>query len=147
MNTTKTQRGRPPLTNHQIHARKDEILSKLEPYLKSGLSLNKALRETKIANSEFYKYLNEDELFGEEVSKFKQYISVLVQTAIFRELLYIVHSQSHKSYECTNEERQFIMNFALRSNLTKEEFGRLQKNSDINPEQEIQKLKYILQNK
>lgn len=41
----KNKGGRPFLTEAQKAQRNDDLLQKLEPYLKSGLSVNKALHE------------------------------------------------------------------------------------------------------
>ncbi|MDP2693115.1 MAG: hypothetical protein Q8O88_05760, partial [bacterium] len=89
----KNKGGRPWLTEEQKAQRKDCLLQKLEPYLKSGLSVNKALREARIHNSEFYNYMREDRLFGEKVRHFRDFISILVNNILFRELMSIVEKQ------------------------------------------------------
>src|SRR3989344_1771479 len=91
----KNMGGRPPLTEEQKAQRKEYLLQKIEPYLKIGLSVKKALREAKIHNSEFYKYMAEDEFFRDEVARFRQFISVLVNNALVHELINIVNKQNH----------------------------------------------------
>lgn len=78
MADNKSKGGRPWLTVQQKTQRKEYLLRKIKPYLCTGLSINKALNAAKIHNSEFYKYMKEDRLFGEKIAHFKNYISVLV---------------------------------------------------------------------
>ncbi len=147
----KNKGGRPHLTEAQRAERKEYLLQKLEPYLKSGLSVNKALRETKIHNSEFYKFMAVDEFFRDEVGRFRQYIAVLVNQAIVTELFAIVEKQNGneaKNIEpqpLSKEDIDFLCWFALHSNLCKEEWGRRENISLYDPEAEIQRVKRILE--
>lgn len=93
MADSKNKGGRPWLTDEQKTRRKEEIVSKLEPYLKSGLSVNKALKEAKIANSEFYRYMSQGGLFGENIQRFRNYISILVNSALVNHLIDIARRQ------------------------------------------------------
>lgn len=132
--------GRPNLTEKQKQEKRELVLIKLEPYLKSGLSVNKALKETKIANSEFYRMMHESRGFWERIERFKQYISVLVNSVLVKHLHYIVQKQSRRE-SLTQEDVSFLKWFALNGNITKEEFGNRTAVSLFDPEVELQKMK------
>lgn len=143
--------GRPQLTKQQKAERKEYILLKLEPYLKSGLSVSKALREAKVFNSEFYKYLSEDRLFGEKIELFKQYISVLLNKIIVTELFRIVEKQNGNESKnmqpqsLSKGEQDFLFWFALNSNACAGEWGRRQKLDSFDPEMEIQRVHMLIE--
>lgn len=146
----KNKGGRPWLTEQQKMQRKKYLLRKIEPYLMSGLSISRALREAKIFNSEFYKYMDEDRLFGEKIEKYKQFTSVLLNQAIFQQLVSIVEKQNGNKLEgippqeLSKEDIQFLMWFALHNNLTSEEYGSSDSISIFDPEEEVQKVKRII---
>jgi hypothetical protein len=143
--------GRPYLTEAQKAQRKENLLQKLEPYLKSGLSVNKALHEANIFNSEFYKYMAEDRLFGEKVAKYRQYISILANQAIVTELFAIVEKQNGneakniKPQPLSKEDVDFLWWFALNANVCREEWGRRQTFSSFDPEIELQRVRQLIQ--
>jgi len=143
--------GRPSLTQEQRDQRKAELLQKVEPYLKTGLSVNKALRETRIANSEFYKYMDEDEFFREKISLFRQYIPILLNNILIRELHIIAQKQNGNPLKgispqpLSRDDRDFLFKFALKSNLTKEEWGNRDQVQLFDPEVEIQRVKVIIE--
>lgn len=136
--------GRPHLTPEQIAEKKKEILQKIEPYLKTGLSVNKAIREAQVHNSEFYKYMNEDELFREKINQYRQYIAILLNSSLVSHLREIVNRQAEKK-PLHKEDIAFLQWFALNSNLTKGEFGERKDVNLFDPEAEIQKVKGILE--
>lgn len=142
--------GRPPLTEAQKAERKEYLLIKIEAYLKSGLSVNKALREAKIYNSEFYKYMAEDEFFGEKIEKFRQYPSVLANHIIVRELMNIVAKQSGNKANnimpqpLSQQDIKFLRWFALNSNACFEEWGRRHNVISFDPEIELQRLEQLI---
>jgi len=138
--------GRPRLTEAQKIQRKEYLSEKLKPYLMSGLSVNKALRETKVANSEFYKFMSEDRLFGEKIAQFRQFIGVLANQAIVHELFAIVEKQNRNEL-LSKDDREFLWWYAINSNLCREEWGRRTSVSsyDFDPEIEIQKVKQIIE--
>jgi len=153
MANQKNKGGRPRLTEEQKAQRKKYLSEKLEPYLKSGLSINKALREAKVLNSEFYKYMSEDRLFGEKIAKFRQFIGVLANKAIITELFMIIDKQnggeakSIQPQPLSKDDVDFLCWFALNSNLCREEWGR-SKNIDLfDPEFEIQRVKRLIQDR
>lgn len=142
--------GRPFLTEKQRTERKEYLLLKLEPYLKSGLSVNKALAEVHIFNSEFYRYMKEDRLFGEKIALFRQYISILVNKIIVTELLRIVEKQNGNMAKniapqpLEKDDIDFLWWYALNANVCKEEWGRRQITSSFDPEMELQKVKQLI---
>ncbi len=146
----KNKGGRPFLTEAQQKERKELLLLKLEPYLKSGLSINKALKETNIHNSELYKYMKEDRLFGEKIAKFRQYISVLANHIIVTELLSIVEKQNGneakniKPQALGKGELDFLWWYALNANVCREEWGRRQNVTLYDPELELQRVKQLI---
>lgn len=142
--------GRPFLTNDQKKQRKEYLLIKLEPYLKSGLSINKALHEAKVFNSEFYKYLSEDRLFGEKIALFKQYIPVLVNQIIVTELFSIIEKQSGnkakdiKPQPLSYLDIKFLWWFAINANVCQEEWGQKTKVNLYDPEAELQRVNKLI---
>lgn len=146
MANVKNRGGRPFLTEKQKQERKDLILLKLEPYLMSGLSVNKSLKEAKIHNSEFYKYMRNDRLFGEKVARYRQYISVLLNQAIVTELLRIVQKQN-SNQSLSKIDTDFLFWYAMNSSVCREEWGRPTNNPYFDPEEELQKIKNIVDEK
>lgn len=142
--------GRPFLTPVQKEKRKDYLLRKLEPYLKSGLSVNKALKEAKVHNSEFYRYMKADRLFGEEIARFKQYISVLVNQIFTNELLWIAQKQNGdktrgiEPQELNSQDVEFLIWYGTHALVCGEEWGRRKEINYFDPELELQKLKQLI---
>ena len=138
----KNRGGRPWLTDEQKIRRKEYLSQNLEPYIKSGLSVNKALKEAKIANSEFYKYMSEDELFGEKIRRFRNFISVLVSSALVSHLMDIARRQmGYGQPQCiSKDDIDFLRWFALHSNHTMGEYGRKIIDNFFDPDEEIQKI-------
>lgn len=147
----KNKGGRPRLTEEQKALRKKYLLQKLEPYLMTGLSVNKALREAKLLNSEFYRYMAEDRYFGEKIAKYKQFIGVLINQAIVAELLSIIEKQNGNIVKgiqpqpLSKDDVDFLCWFALNSNLCREEWGRHENLSSFDPEAEIQQIKRTIE--
>lgn len=139
------QGGRPPITPEEKAKRILEMSRKLEPYLKSGLSIRKALREAKISKDSFYRIMVESEGFRDTISQFRNFISVLLNSAIVRELQTIIEKQNgHESL--SNDDRKFLMWFALNSNLCREEYGRQDNtNLSFDPEESIQRVKELIE--
>jgi hypothetical protein len=150
MIAVKDKGGRPFLTEKQKSERKELILVKLEPYLKSGLSINKSLSEAKVHNSEFYKYMKEDRLFGEKIAKFRQYISVLLNQVIVNELLRIVQKQAGSTEKqippqsLDKNDIEFLWWYALNANVCKDEWGNRKQIINFDPEMELQKVKLLI---
>lgn len=139
MGDTNNGAGRPELTEEE----KNEILQKLEPYLKSGLPVNKALREAQVPSSTFYLLIDRDPVFLEKINKFRQYVSVLLNSAVIKQLQGIVKKQSEgKSLD--KLELNFLKWFATNSNLTREEYGERKEIGVYDPEVEIQRLNNLV---
>lgn len=143
--------GRPPLTEEQIKEQKEDILRKIEPYLKSGLSIGKALYEAQIAKTRFYEYYADDPSFAEKINGFRNFVAVLLNNALVRQLHTIIEKQNGddkkklKPKELKASEIEFLKWFALNSNLTKDEFGERKNVNLFDPEAEIQKVKKIIE--
>ena len=111
--------GRPALKDEE----KDVIFRKLEPYLKSGLSINKACLKVQIPKSTIYDLCCDDSQFAEKIDTAKSYYSVLVSSIITKELERIAQNQSKGKLK--GEELRFIQWVAVNSNHTREEYGRI----------------------
>jgi hypothetical protein len=127
--------GRPAITEED----KQEMLQKLEPYLKSGLSIRKALKEAEIPSSTFFDIMSKDLKFAEQINRFRQFVSVLLNNAIVRKLQDIIKKQNAGT-ELTKDDTDFLKWFATNSNLTREEFGERKDIGLYDPEIEIQKI-------
>lgn len=148
MADNKNRGGGPWLTIEQKAKRKELLLLKIQPHLMTGLSVDKALTAAKIHNSEFYKYMSEDRLFGEQVASFKNYIPVLVCKIFATELMEIAKRQKEnhsKGLSLSKQDINFVMWFAVHSNLTIEEYGKRIKSNYFDPEAEIQKVESIIE--
>lgn len=136
--------GRPALTVEEKADKKRDMLLKMEPYLKAGLSVRKALIQAQITNSEFYKMMNEDENFKEQIEACKQYIPILTSNALVREFTIIIERQK-KGEVLSRDDKTFLMWFSLNNNSCREEWGRREKISlEYDPELEIQKVREMI---
>ncbi len=146
---TKHAGGRPKTTDEQ----KEAMLSKLEPYLKSGLTLRKALLEAGIPTATFYRIKKSDPSFDSKIARFQQYLSILLNSSIIKHLHQLVRKQA--GYQETDgtivpprtlngNDLAFLEWFALNSNLTKEEFGNRSATIAFDPEAELQKMKEMI---
>jgi hypothetical protein len=142
--------GRPPISEEE----KKDILHKLEPYLKGGLSVSKAILEAGVPNSTFYKLMGEDEGFREKINQYRNFTAILLNNAIVTELQTIIRKQTgytddkgkkHPPEKLKKEDREFLWKFALNSNFTKDMFGERKDVNLFDPEAEIQKVKGILE--
>jgi len=146
MSNKKHPGGRPPLSEEA----KNDMLSKLEPYLKSGLSLRKALIEAGIVPATFYRIKRADPSFDSKIARFQQYLSILLNSSFIKHLHEIVRKQAgYTNADGTNaspktldgSDLAFLQWFATKSNLTKEEYGDRTTVNTFDPELELQKLK------
>jgi len=85
--------------------------------------LHKACFQAGVPRSTVYYLMERGKEFLDKIDLFRQYLSVLFNRAITRELFRIVKKQNDGK-ELNKEDRRFLMWFALNSNLTREEFGR-----------------------
>ncbi len=140
--------GRPAISEET----KKDMVSKIEPYLKSGLSIRTSVSEAGISRATFYRIMSEDEDFRDQITRFRNFISILVNNTIVGELMRIAEKQNGneakgiKPQPLSKDEMKFVWKFALNSNLTTEEFGRSNKvEQQFNPEAEIQKVNDIIE--
>lgn len=139
--------GRPQITEDE----KRIILLKIEPHLKSGLSIRKAVSKAQISRATFYRIMEKDQEFRDQIDRFKQYISVQLCKAIYNELKYISDKQKGDKEKniapqsLDKEDVKFLMWYAMNSNSTKEEWGRRETITPYDPEEEIQKLKKMIE--
>ncbi len=136
MTDCKNKGGRPWLTIQQKENHKQLILSKLEPWLMTGISINKALKAAQIHNSEFYKYLKEDRLFGEKIAHFRNFIPVLVCKIMFTEFMSIARRQQEAG-GLSKDDRDFVMWFATHSNTMSDLYGRREKTLSFDPQEDF----------
>ena len=131
-NNKPAKSGRKPLVDEEV----DLIFRKLEPYLKKGLSLNKACLEAQIPKSTAYDLYREYDEFAERIDACKNYHSLLVGDVFTRELEKIVEKQSQGESLLVSEVK-FVQWVALNGKATKDEYGR--KDIPIMPEEEREK--------
>ncbi len=146
-----TKTGRPKTYTEE---EKRDIVQKLEPYLKGGLAVSKALLEANIPKSSFYDMMAQDENFRDKINQFRNFTAILLNNALIGELQTIIKKQSGytdeqgkkvKPQKLTKEDKDFLWKFALNSNLTKSEFGERKDLNLFDPEAEIQKVKALLE--
>jgi len=135
----KDKGGRPPISEED----KKIMLQKLEPYLKSGLSVRKSLLEAEISSSTFYYIMDRNPKFLEQINRYRQFVSVLTNNAIVRHLQDIIKKQNAEQ-TLTAEDNSFLKWFATNSNLTRGEFGERKNIGIYDPEAEIQRLAGLL---
>jgi len=131
--------GRPEISEGQ----KEEIVSKLEPYLKSGLRITKALREAGIPRSNFYKLMDRDLVFRDKIDRFRQFLSIMLNNAMVGQLQDIIIKQKSEE-DLTSDDINFLKWFALNSNATKGEFGERKEVGLYDPEAEIQRIARLI---
>ena len=119
------------------------MVHKLEPYLKSGLSIRKACSISQIPRSTFNKYYAENEWFMYQIESFRVYQSVTVCGLIAWRLEHIinrVHAVRHfesmndslsylklkknmRDFEPSEKDWKFIQWLATHSTSLREEYG------------------------
>lgn len=115
----------------------NRVVGKLEPYLKSGLSLYRACIEAGIDRSVVYDHMARSAEFTDRIHRLQNYLSIVTSNAIVRELFTIIQKQNSQK-QLTNEDLNFLKWFALNSQSTQEEFGsRSQIVSTFDPEAEL----------
>lgn len=132
--------GRPPLTEDQ----KNELVQKLTPYLKAGLSVKKACVEAGLPKSTVYDYLTVDEGFSDQIGRIQQSISVKLAMT-FAKQLDVISTKQAESTALSKDDIDFLKWMALNSISTKEEFGKRETIASFDPEAEIQKVKRMIE--
>jgi len=132
--------GRPPLTQEQ----KDELVRKLEPYLKAGLSLRKACFQAQVPKSTIYDYLDSDVEFSDRIKQIEESISLRVSMLLSNHLS-AIEKRQNEGEELTHKDLGFLKWFASTSNKTKEEFSKREEiSSSFDPEAEIRRVARII---
>ncbi|HUD09874.1 MAG TPA: hypothetical protein VMR77_03695 [Patescibacteria group bacterium] len=129
------KKGR-PLTSA---SKKEEMVSKIKPYLQSGLSIRKSVIEAGISRATFYRIMGADKNFRSEITHFRNYLSILVSNALVKELFAISEKQS-QGQPLTKDDIRFLFRLVLKTRFGKDEWGR-KRNADYDPELELHKLR------
>ncbi|OGM26672.1 hypothetical protein A2627_01455 [Candidatus Woesebacteria bacterium RIFCSPHIGHO2_01_FULL_39_28] len=139
--TKKNKGGRPPV----IVSGLDITFHKLEPYLKTGKTLNKACILAKISKSSVYKYYGLNEEFTEKIDVARAYTSVLVNDNFFSRLVDVSkrisktrelriqlenkrisekkYREESSIYDVTEKDWDFLKWYAVNSHSTRDEYG------------------------
>lgn len=124
---------------------KQQIIAKLEPYLKMGHSLRKACLMSQVPRSTVYSLIERDPEFLDQITRFQHYLGTLINNALLTELYQIVAKQQ-KGRELNRKELRFLMWFSLNSGQCREEYGRRVRHEQMyDPEQEIHRLMKIIE--
>ncbi len=111
--------GKPFLTQEEI----DTTFRKLDPYLKTGVSLNKACLMADIPKSTVYDLYRENLQFAEKIDTSKNYLSIVTSNIFYTEIERIKNSQLNNS-SINKNDLNLIQWFALNHKSNSEEFGK-----------------------
>lgn len=132
--------GRPPLSEEE----KENIVRKLEPHLKAGLSHRKACQQAQIPKSTFYDLYEEDPEFADKIDTSQSYLSVLTSN-IFYVLVSKIATKIKDGERLRREDLDFLKWFATNSKTTKDEFGERQELEVIDPQKEIHRIMKLIE--
>jgi hypothetical protein len=132
--------GRPEITEEQ----KKEMVQKLEPYLKSGLSIRKALIEAEIPRSTFYDLMEKDQWFSDQINRFRQFVSIMLNSTVVA-LLQDIVQKKNKGEKLTKDDLDLLKWYATTSTQTRDEYGERREIGLFDPEAEIQRVKKELE--
>lgn len=118
--------GRPPIGHDKLM----DIVCKLSPYLRTGLSIRKAVLQfnadskngDNISYVTVYKYHGVDEEFTNRIDAEMHYLSV-VTSNIFYNILKDIAKKQEEGSSLTKEDMENIKWFAMYSKSTRQEFG------------------------
>lgn len=97
--------------------------------------------EAGVPKATFYRLMDRDEEFRDKIDGFRQFVSVLVNSALITQLRAILQEQTaNPGQKIAKDDVAFLQWFANNSNLTKGEFGDRKSIALTDPEAEIQKL-------
>lgn len=123
---------------------KENLVYRVEPYLKAGLSVRNACLMSGVPRSTLYKIMEEDDYLKERIDHFRIYLNVVAVTSVSRQLYKIIQKQQ-AGRELTTEDIDFLKWFALNSRQCRDEFGRSAIEKHIHdPEVEISKLTRLI---
>lgn len=139
-------RGRPTISASE----KEQMVSKIMPFLQSGLSIRKSVREAKISRATFYRMMETDDSFRDKITQSRNYLSILLTNTLVKELFEIAEKQTGNPSKhippqpLSREDIKFLFWFALKTRFGKDEWGRLKRADYYDSEREIQRLKQTL---
>ncbi|MBP9817483.1 hypothetical protein KBC75_01845 [Candidatus Shapirobacteria bacterium] len=127
--------GKPTISQNEI----DIIFRKLEPYIKTGLSLNKACLVANVPKSTVYDLYNENADFAERIDTAKNYLSVITSDIFFSEIERIRNDQN-KHKQIDRDDLRLVQWFALNHKINREEFGdiAIKTNDNVNMQMQEQ---------
>lgn len=128
------------LTADQI----DIIFSRLEPWLKMGLSVNKSCLQEGIPRSTVYDLIREDEVFAEKITRARNYLSIITSD-ILTSAMFALAGKVKKRIPLKASEFAFAQWFALNSNMTFEEYGERKNVTTETPEERIRRTKQLIE--
>lgn len=123
---------------------KENLVYRIEPYLKAGLSVRNACLMSGVSRSTLYKIMQEDDYLRKRVDQFRIYLNVATVTSISRQLYRIIQKQQLDE-DLSVEELEFLKWYALNSLQCRDEFGRpVLEKSALDPEVEIRKITRLI---
>lgn len=102
----------------------ENVLQKLEPYVKSGLSVRKSCNVCGIPESSFYHFAKKYPWFLERIELFQTYQSVLLSNIFHQKLEQLHHKFVVEGIEPTKQEWRFMQWFALNAKSCSNLFGK-----------------------
>lgn len=134
------------LSTHEQQA----LVSRLEPYLKSGLSIRAACLESGVSRSTLYRLMDQDDGVRDQITHFQNYLSVMVTWMMTRHLLFVKDKQD-RGVPLEWMDLKFLTWFATHSKSCHEEFGQTartngQVEASIDPFLERRKLRQMIEN-
>jgi len=132
--------ARPQITDES----KKIVVQRLEPYLKAGLSIRKACLQAQIPRSTVYYFMERDPSFLDQITRFQQYLSVILTNSLFTQLCHIVRKQNENK-ELSKTDIKFLFWYVLHCKQMSDQFGRRINIDDLyDPELEIQRLNRLI---
>lgn len=99
------------------------LVSRVEPFLKGGLSIRKACLASGVSRATLYRIMENDNGVRDQINRFQDFLSLLTMIVVSRQLFGIkVKQDLNQKLEWTD--LKFVMWFATHSRHCSEEFGR-----------------------
>ncbi len=131
-----------------IQDKKSILVSRLQPYLKAGLSIRKAALEAQISRATFYRYMNENQEFREQIEHYCNFNAIMLNNALFKQLLQIIEKQNGSTntpaQKLSRDDIKFLKWYVRHTKTCREEYGRPKTHNTFDPNFEIQKLHNLL---
>lgn len=122
-----------------------QLVQKIEPYLKAGLSIRKACLLSGVPRSSLYKIMDEDEFLRDQIDQFRDYTSILVSTMLSRKL-HVIWGKQQAGLDIESEDLEFIKWFALNSVHCRNEFGKSARSApNFDPELELRRINNLIE--